>query len=100
MNDSLEKLRAIYPADRFLEADAQAVPLVLVFDDLHLAHEDSLSLLRYLLEYLQARVLVVCSARLELTTRYEDWDRIAEDRHDLLELDTLDDADATKPADD
>lgn len=85
--------RAVFKA--FLEADAQAVPLVLVFDDLHLAHEDSLSLLRYLLEYLQARVLVVCSARSELISRYEDWDRIAEDRHDVLEIGTLDDADAT-----
>ncbi|MBW2529403.1 MAG: tetratricopeptide repeat protein [Deltaproteobacteria bacterium] len=86
--------RAVFKA--FIEADAQAVPLIMVFDDLHLAHDDSLALLRYLLEYLQARVLVLCSARTELTSRYEDWDRIAEDRHDLLELDTLDDADATE----
>jgi tetratricopeptide (TPR) repeat protein len=65
-----------------------------VFDDLQNAHDDSLALLRYLLEYLQGPVLVVCAARPELISRYEDWDRVGEDRHELCELVALDDADA------
>lgn len=82
--------RAVFKA--FIEADAKAGPVVLVFDDLHKAHEDSLALLRYLLEYVQGRLLVLCSARPELVARYEDWDRIAEERHETLELGVLDDA--------
>jgi tetratricopeptide (TPR) repeat protein len=84
--------RAVFKA--FIEADARSAPLVLVFDDLQLAHDDSLQLLRYLLEYLAGHVLVLCAARPELIHRYEDWDRVGEDRHELLELVALDDADA------
>lgn len=84
--------RAVFKA--FIEADAASAPVVLVFDDLQNAHEDSLSLLRYLLEYLQGPVLVICAARPELVSRYEDWDRVGEDRHDLVELVALDDGDA------
>ncbi len=84
--------RAVFKA--FIEADAQSAPLVLVFDDLQHAHDDSLLLLRYLLEYLAGPVLVLCAARNELIHRYEDWDRVGEDRHELIELVALDDADA------
>jgi tetratricopeptide (TPR) repeat protein len=84
--------RAVFKA--FIEADAASAPLILVFDDLQNAHDDSLALLRYLLEYLQGPVLVLCAARPELVSRYEDWDRVGEDRHELLELVALDDADA------
>ncbi len=85
--------RAVFKA--FIEADAASAPLILVFDDLQNAHADSLSLLRYLLEYLQGPVLVINTARRELISRYEDWDRVGEDRHDLVELTALDDADAS-----
>ncbi|MCA9624552.1 MAG: AAA family ATPase, partial [Myxococcales bacterium] len=81
--------RAVFKA--FIEADAHSAPLVLVFDDLQHAHDDSLQLLRYLLEYLTGTVLVVCAARPELIHRYEDWDRVGEDRHELVELVALDD---------
>jgi tetratricopeptide (TPR) repeat protein len=84
--------RAVFKS--FLEADAASAPLVLVFDDLQHAHEDSLQLLRYLLEYLSGPVMVLCAARNELTHRYEDWDRVGEDRHELIELVALDDSDA------
>lgn len=85
--------RAVFKA--FIEADAQTAPLVLVFDDLHHAHDDSLALLRYLLEYLSGPVLVLCAARDELVTRYEDWDRVGEERHEVIELVALDDDDAS-----
>jgi tetratricopeptide (TPR) repeat protein len=78
----------------FLEADAQSAPMVLVFDDLHHAHDDSLALLRYLLEYLQGAVLVLCAARTQLLSRFEDWGRVGEDRHRVVELTSLDDANA------
>jgi len=85
--------RAVFKA--FIEADAHSAPLVLVMDDLHHAHDDSLVLLRYLLEYLTGPLLVLCAARGELKQRYEDWDRVGEDRHELIELVALDDADAS-----
>ncbi|MEM9696146.1 MAG: AAA family ATPase, partial [Myxococcota bacterium] len=85
--------RAVFKS--FLEADAQSAPMVLVFDDLQQAHEDSLSLLRYLLEYLNGKVLVICAARADLLVRYEDWDRVGEDRHRLIDLVALDDDDAS-----
>lgn len=81
--------RAVFKA--FLEADAASGPLVLVLDDLHLAHDDSLEILRYLLEYLSGPVLILCAARPELSTRHEDWLRTGERRHDVIELVALDD---------
>src|SRR5262249_19026581 len=63
--------------------------------DLHLSHDDSLSLLRYLLEYLQGPILVLCSARGELLTRHEDWGRVGEGRHRLVEVGPLKDVAGT-----
>lgn len=76
--------RAVFRA--FLEADAASQPVCLVFEDLHQAHEDSLVLLRYLLEYLTGPILILCSARPELLARHEDWARVGERRHHVLEL--------------
>ncbi len=84
--------RAVFKA--FLEADAQSAPLVLVLDDLHDAHDDSLALLRYLLTALTGPVLVVCAGRPELMHRFEDWERLGDERHTLLELVALDDESA------
>jgi tetratricopeptide (TPR) repeat protein len=68
--------RAVLKA--FLEADAAASETCLVFEDLHEAHDDSLALLRYLVEYLSGPILVICAARPELLTRQEDWARAGE----------------------
>jgi len=84
--------RAVFKA--FIEADAQGSPICLVFEDLHDAHDDSLSLLRYLLEYLTGPILVLCTARPDLLARQEDFARAGEARHRLIELSTLGDADA------
>lgn len=122
---------------RFLEADARAVsgapvsgergpgvstaapsmaapsPTVLVFDDLHHAHEDSLELLSFLVESLDAPILTLCIARPEMMARHE-WGKAlgvpgskalgapsskatsesGPDRHVLLELPPLSEADA------
>ncbi len=82
----------------FLEADAQKGPLVLVFEDLHEAHEDALSLLRYLLEYLSGPILVVCSGRDGLVDWQEDWARVGERRHIVVQLAALGERDATNVA--
>ncbi len=96
---------------RFLEADAQHLvesagtppslsstsaqnavargPIVLVFDDLHLAHEESLNLLAYLVEYLAAPVLILCLARPEMVVRHDGWAKHGGARHRVLELSPL-----------
>ena len=85
--------RAVFKA--FLEADAASSPVCLIFENLHQAHDDSLALLRYLLEYLAGSLLVVCSARPELLARQEDFARSGDARHKLLELGPLGEADAS-----
>ena len=84
--------RAVFKA--FLEADADHTPTCLVLEDLHAAHDDSLALVRYLLQYLSGAILVICVARPELLTRHEDWVREGDARHALIELPVLRDADA------
>ncbi len=80
----------------FLETDAgrTSAPLVLVFDDLQWAQDDSLQLLGYLLEHLRGPILVVCVARSELLARDERWADRGGDRHVSLELPALGEAEA------
>ena len=85
--------RAIVKA--FLESDAAHSPMCLVFDDVQNAHQDSLELLRYLLEYLSGPLLVVCAARSELLASAEVFSRSGEPRYKQIELEPLNDADAT-----
>lgn len=85
--------RAVFKA--FLEADAAISPICLVFEDLHAAHDESLELLRYLLEYLSGPILILCTARPDLLARQEDFCRAGEARHKLLELGPLGDRDAS-----
>jgi tetratricopeptide (TPR) repeat protein len=84
--------RAVFKA--FLEADAATSPICLVFEDLHQAHDDSLALLRYLLEYLTGPILILCSARPDLLARQEDFVRGGEVRHKIIELGPLTETDA------
>ncbi len=86
--------RAVFKA--FLEADAGTKPMCIVLEDLHHAHEDSLSLLRYVLEYVTGPILFVCVAREELLARDEDWSTVGEARHTVIELGALSEADAPK----
>jgi predicted ATPase len=104
--------RAVFKA--FLEADAAISPICLVFEDLHQAHDDSLALLRYLIDGLTGPILLLCLARPELLTREEEWVRgggdVGQDRgqdsgpvassrpvrHRLLELGPLLDEDAAE----
>ena len=67
----------------FLETDAGkgTDPLILVFDDLQWAHDDSLELLSYLVENLRGPILLVCAARPEMLTRHDGWKRYGGYRH-------------------
>jgi tetratricopeptide (TPR) repeat protein len=80
----------------FLETDASKAeePLVLVFDDLQWAHDDSLDLLAYLLESLRGPILVLCMARPEMLARRDGWKRHGGDHHGFIELSPLSDTDA------
>jgi tetratricopeptide (TPR) repeat protein len=80
----------------FLETDAGkgTDPLILVFDDLQWAHDDSLELLAYLVENLRGPILLVCAARPEMLTRHDGWKRYGGDRHVVCELGPLDESDA------
>lgn len=84
--------RAVLKA--FLEADAERGPFCLVLEDLHEAHDDSLALLRYLIDALEGPVLVLCAARPELVARREEWSKVGEGRHEVLEIGPLAEADA------
>jgi tetratricopeptide (TPR) repeat protein len=70
-------------------------PIVLVFDDLHFAHEEALDLLAYLIEYLAAPILVLCLARPEMLVRHDGWTKHGGDRHEVIELSPLSDTDAS-----
>ena len=82
---------------RFFEADARAPggPLVLVFDDLHWAKDDSLELLAYLIENVTAPILFVCIARPEVMARRDAWVKGLDGRHQVLELSPLSETDAS-----
>jgi tetratricopeptide (TPR) repeat protein len=81
----------------FLETDAskQTDPLVLVFDDLQWAHDDSLELLAYLVESLRGPILLVCLSRPDIMTRHDGWRRYGADRHVALEIGPLSDGAAS-----
>jgi tetratricopeptide (TPR) repeat protein len=87
---------------RFLEEDASVAsgaqrpggPIVLVFDDLHAGHDESLDLLAYLIDSLNAPILVIACARPELMARRETWLKHGEARHTSVELAPLSDTDA------
>jgi tetratricopeptide (TPR) repeat protein len=71
-------------------------PIVLVFDDLHNAHDESLDLLGFLVDTLEAPVLLLCLARPEMIARRDDWSRHGQGRHKLVELSPLGETDAAR----
>ncbi|MEZ4233709.1 MAG: tetratricopeptide repeat protein [Polyangiaceae bacterium] len=82
----------------FFESDAAQAPMCLIFEDLHLADDDSLDLLRYLAEHLSAAVLILCTARSELLARQEDWGAIGGPNHELIEVGPLKTEESTEVA--
>lgn len=74
----------------------RAAASVLVFDDLHDAHDESLDLLGHLTGTLDAPVLILCLARPEMVARRDDWAKQGASRHQLLELSPLSDTDSSR----
>ena len=78
---------------RLLETLAVERPLVMIVDDLHSAEATFLDFLDHLLETVEgASLLVLGSARHELTERHPEWASAQEDR--LVSLQPLSEADA------
>lgn len=74
----------------FVEDDASKGPMVLCFEEMHLAEDDTLDLVQYLLETASdAPLLLVVTARPELLSRRPGWFDTAPDRHLRLELGPL-----------
>lgn len=79
---------------RFLEVDAQESPLVLVFDDLQWADDDTLQVLRELGAGLGGSpVVLIASARPELLVRFSEWGAGSTD-HVRIDLRNLEPDDA------
>jgi tetratricopeptide (TPR) repeat protein len=76
---------------RFFEVDAErAGATVIAFEDLHWAADDSLRLVRYLVDAMRgAPILLLVSARPELLARQADWLSAGGNRHTRLELSPL-----------
>ncbi len=74
----------------------QSGPSVIVFDDLHLAHDESLDLLAQLTESLEAPVLVMCLARPDMVARRDEWAKQGGVRHELIELSPLSESDSMR----
>lgn len=90
----------VVPDEASSRGDANGVerrgPSVLVFDDLHYAHEESLDLLAYLIETLDAPVLILCLARPEMVARRDDWAKHGPARHKSIELSPLSETDSAR----
>ena len=81
---------------RFFEVDAQHGPLVLVFDNLQWADQDTLTLLRDLADHVGGAPLVmICCARPEMLMRCADWGSGATD-HLRVDLRNLEPDDAAR----
>jgi len=80
----------------FIDTDAGKAkePLILLFDDLQWAHDDSLELLSYLVENLRGPTLVLCLTRPEMLARHDGWRRAGAARHSAIDLSPLSDGDA------
>jgi tetratricopeptide (TPR) repeat protein len=68
--------------------------LVLVFEDLQGALDESLDLLAMLIDSLRAPIMIICVARPDLIVRRDGWLAHGEGRHTLLDLAPLGESDA------
>jgi tetratricopeptide (TPR) repeat protein len=85
---------------RVIEADAanhaSRGVLVIVAEDLHNAHDDSLEILEYLLGALQAPLLCVATARPELLARRSKYTALGGRAHTVIEVGPLPELDAQR----
>ncbi len=76
------------------EGAKPARPLILVFEDMHAATDESIELLAMLIDQLCAPIVLICVARPDLIVRREDWMAQGEGRHTQLDLLPLGESDA------
>jgi hypothetical protein len=62
-----------WAARRYLETLAAERPLVVVLDDLHWGEQTFLDLVEYVTDFAAAPILLLCTARSELTDRRPSW---------------------------
>ena len=75
-------------------------PIVLVFDDLHFAHEESLDLLEHLIDAIDAPILMLCLARPDMVARRDGWSKHGSARHKIVELSPLSETDSARVMED
>ncbi len=75
-------------------------PIVLVFDDLHFAHEESLDLLEHLIDAIDAPILMLCLARPDMVARRDGWSKHGGARHKVVELSPLSETDSARVMED
>lgn len=81
---------------RLFEVDAQRAPIVLIFEDMHLAGLDGLRAMRELTESIRrAPVVVVYTARVELFSKMHDFCDAPVGRHRRVDLAPLDQGEST-----
>ncbi|MDB4936753.1 MAG: Adenylate cyclase, partial [Labilithrix sp.] len=71
-------------------------PIVLVFDDLHFAHDESIDLLEHLVDTINAPVLILCLARPDMVARRDGWAKHGGGRHKVVELSHLSETDSAR----
>ena len=75
---------------RFFEVDAQRSPMILVFEDLHDASAEGVTLLRQLIEPMtNAPLVVIVTTRPELLASVRVWPSVLHDRHARIDLGPL-----------
>ena len=75
-------------------------PIVLVFDDLHFAHDESLALLEHLIDSLDAPILMLCLARPDMVAKRDGWGKHGGARHKVVELSPLTETDSARVMED
>jgi len=85
---------------RVLEAEASGHAtrglLIVILEDLHQAHDDSLDIIEYLGAHISAPMLMIVTARPELLARRAGWTSTAGERHTVVELGPLPELDAER----
>jgi tetratricopeptide (TPR) repeat protein len=75
---------------------ASSRPVVLVFDDLHVAHDESLDLLEHLIDGVDGPILMLCLARPDMVARRDGWAKHGGARHKVVELSPLSETDSAR----
>ncbi len=74
----------------FFEIDGRQQPMILVFEDLHLAHNSSLEIIKYLIENIKdAPIMLLCVSQPALSVKNPDWFEAENHHHTRIEIGPL-----------